>query len=102
MRMKWGINRERRGEERRKRDVFRCDATTRPTIGQSLIVEREQRRKVCFVAQKFASFESLHAEFDEEIDVDLLHAEGFDEINGRFHRTARGEQIVVDEHDVVG
>lgn len=67
-----------------------------------LFVEREKGGDVEILAKELSTFETLHAEFDEETDVRFLRAEMLYKVVGGLHRTARCEEIIVDENNVVG
>ena len=67
-----------------------------------LLVNREQGGNVEILAKKLSSFETFHLEFDKEVDVRFLRSEVLDKVVRCLHRTARCEQVVVDEHNVIG
>ena len=60
---------------------------------EGLFSDGEQGSYVVILAQKFASFESLHLQFDEEVDVRFFRSEMLHQIVSRLHGSTCGTRL---------
>ena len=58
-----------------------------------------QRGDIDTFGEVFAAAEGR--DFDDEVDIDFLGVEAFDEVVSSEHGTAGGEYVIVNNHDVV-